>query len=79
MSSETFVSESTVSGNQADIPAPIRRALDIDDGDLVRWIYEEGVVRVEVVREREGTFADFEGYTGEPTDAVEERAGWGIE
>jgi bifunctional DNA-binding transcriptional regulator/antitoxin component of YhaV-PrlF toxin-antitoxin module len=79
MSSETFVSESRVSGNQANIPAPIRRALDIDDGDLVRWIHEEDTVRIEIVREREGTFADFEGYEGEPTDAAAERDGWGIE
>lgn len=79
MSSEKFVSESTVSGNQANIPAAIRRALDVDDGDLVRWIYDEGDVRVEVVREHEGTFADFEGYVGEVTDAANERDGWGIE
>ncbi|EMA50699.1 AbrB/MazE/SpoVT family DNA-binding domain-containing protein [Halococcus salifodinae] len=79
MSSETFVSESRVSGNQASIPAPIRRELDIDDGDLVRWIHEEDTVRIEVVRETEGTFADFEGYEGEPTDAPAERDGWGIE
>ena len=36
MSSEGIDSESKVSGNQANIPARIRRKLDIDDGDTLR-------------------------------------------
>lgn len=33
MSSDRIVAESKVSGNQANIPARIRRELEIDDGD----------------------------------------------
>ncbi|WP_254542902.1 AbrB/MazE/SpoVT family DNA-binding domain-containing protein [Halomarina pelagica] len=81
MSSDRVDSESKVSGNQANIPARIRRALDIDDGDRLRWVLEDDRrVHVEVVRRRSGTFAEFEGYDGdEPTDATAEHDAWGIE
>ncbi|UIP00393.1 AbrB/MazE/SpoVT family DNA-binding domain-containing protein [Halobaculum sp. CBA1158] len=73
--------ESTVSGNQANIPARIRRELDIDDGDHLRWeIHGDGTLRVEVVQQREGTFADFDGYEGTTdTDAAADHDGWGVE
>lgn len=80
MSSERVDAESKVSGNQANIPARIRRELDIDDGDHLRWrLEDDGSVRVEVVRQRTGTFADFEGYDGdEGTDAAADHDAWGV-
>lgn len=81
MSSDRVDAESKVSGNQANIPARIRRELDIDDGDHLRWrLDEEGVVRVEVVQQRSGTFADFDGYDGdEETDVRTDHDAWGVE
>lgn len=79
MSSDRVDAESKVSGNQANIPARIRRELDIDDGDYLRWrMDEDGTISVEVVPQREGTFDDFDGYDGEvDTDATAEHDGWG--
>lgn len=76
-----FVSESKVSGNQANIPAHIRRELDINDGDQLRWRYtESGDVFVEVVHRQTGTFADFEGYESGPGgDVVEDHDAFGLE
>ena len=73
--------ESTVSGNQANIPARIRRELDIDDGDHLRWhIEDDGSVRVRVVRQEEGTFAEFDGYEGEAdTDVTADHDGWDVD
>jgi len=81
MSSEVADAESTVSGNQANIPAGIRRALDIDDGDKLRWILDDdGGLRVEVVSQRTGTFEEFDGYDGDvDTDASAEHDAWGLE
>jgi bifunctional DNA-binding transcriptional regulator/antitoxin component of YhaV-PrlF toxin-antitoxin module len=73
--------ESKVSGNQANIPARIRRELDIDDGDHLQWeLRDDGSVRVRVVRQETGTFADFDGYEGgEETDAAADHDAWGVE
>lgn len=81
MSTDRVDAESKVSGNQANIPARIRRELDIDDGDRLRWVLGSGgEVRVEVIRRETGTFADFEGYDGdEDTAAATDHDGWGIE
>jgi bifunctional DNA-binding transcriptional regulator/antitoxin component of YhaV-PrlF toxin-antitoxin module len=80
MSSDSIDAESKVSGNQANIPARIRRELDIEDGDHLRWTVEDGVVRVEVVQQRRGTFADFDGYDGdERTDVTADHDEWGVE
>jgi bifunctional DNA-binding transcriptional regulator/antitoxin component of YhaV-PrlF toxin-antitoxin module len=81
MSGETVDSESKVSGNQANIPARIRRELDIDDGDKLRWqIEDDGTLRVRVVQQRSGTFSDFDGYDGdEDTEAVTEHDAWGVD
>ncbi|WP_049926382.1 AbrB/MazE/SpoVT family DNA-binding domain-containing protein [Halopiger goleimassiliensis] len=81
MSTDRVDAESKVSGNQANIPARIRRQLDIDDGDRLRWTVEEdGTVQVEVVHRRGGTFEDFTGYDGEKdTDATADHDGWGVE
>lgn len=79
MSSDRVDAESKVSGNQANIPARIRRELGIDDGDRLRWILDDGTVRVEVVQQRSGTFADFEGYEGRTdTDVETEHDAWGV-
>ncbi|MFC7205057.1 AbrB/MazE/SpoVT family DNA-binding domain-containing protein [Haloferax namakaokahaiae] len=81
MSSEPVDAESKVSGNQANIPARIRRELGIDDGDKLRWhLEEDGSIRVQVVQQRSGTFADFDGYDGvEETDATTDHDAWGVE
>ncbi|MFB6307873.1 MAG: AbrB/MazE/SpoVT family DNA-binding domain-containing protein [Haloarculaceae archaeon] len=81
MSSERADSESRVSGNQANIPAHIRRELDIEDGDRLRWhIEDDGTLRVQVVQQRRGTFSDFEGYEGErETTVTADHDAWGVE
>lgn len=81
MSGDHTDAESKVSGNQANIPARIRRELGIDDGDQLRWqIEDDGSVRVRVVQQRTGTFAEFDGYDGEDaTDVTEEHDAWGVD
>lgn len=81
MSSWTVDSESKVSGNQANIPARIRRELDIDDGDKLRWhIEDDGTLRVQVVQQRSGTFSDFDGYEGtDETDVTTDHDAWGVD
>ncbi|NHX37594.1 MULTISPECIES: AbrB/MazE/SpoVT family DNA-binding domain-containing protein [Halolamina] len=80
MSSKRIDAESKVSGNQANIPAQIRRELDIDDGDHLRWHLENGTVRVEVVQQETGTFAEFDGYGGEEdTDVTTDHDDWGVD
>ena len=72
MSGESVDSESKVSGNQANIPARIRRELDINDGDKLRWLIEDdGTLRVRIVQQRRGTFDDFDGYDGDQMTEVE--------
>lgn len=55
--------ETTVNdGGMVTIPASLRRRLDIEAGDKLRWdVDEEGNLSVEVVRQRYGAFDDFEG------------------
>lgn len=80
MSSEGVDAESKVSGNQANIPARIRRELDIEDGDHLRWSIDEDGLRVEVVSRHTGTFSEFEGYEGEvDTDVTADHDAWGLE
>jgi bifunctional DNA-binding transcriptional regulator/antitoxin component of YhaV-PrlF toxin-antitoxin module len=81
MSSNRTDAESTVSGNQANIPAAIRHELGIDDGDHLRWhLEDDGTVRVEVVSQETGTFAAFEGYDGEAaTDVTTDHDAWGVD
>jgi len=80
MSSEGVDSESKVSGNQANIPAHIRKELDIDDGDKLRWkIEDDGTLRVQVVQQRRGTFRDFDGYDGDQaTEVGTDHDAWGV-
>ena len=81
MSSDSVDSESKVSGNQANIPARIRRELDIDDGDTLRWrIEDEEEIRVQVIHQRDGTFGAFEGYDGDQdTTATTDHDAWGVD
>lgn len=81
MSSDRIDAESTVSGNQANIPARIRHELGIDDGDQLRWhIEDDGSIRVHVVQQQTGTFAEFDGYDGETaTDVTTEHDAWGVD
>lgn len=81
MRSDRIDAESKVSGNQANIPAQIRRELNIDDGDHLRWLLEaDGRLCLKVVQQQHGTFADFEGYDGEePTDVTTDHDAWGVD
>jgi bifunctional DNA-binding transcriptional regulator/antitoxin component of YhaV-PrlF toxin-antitoxin module len=81
MSGDRVDSESKVSGNQANIPARIRRELDIDDGDTLRWqIEDDGSLRVRVVQQRSGTFSEFDGYGGdETTEVTADHDAWGVD
>lgn len=57
VSEETRVSDR----GMVTIPADIRRRLDIEAGDKLRWdVTDEGGLVVEVVRQRPGAFDDFE-------------------
>jgi len=80
MSGESVDSESKVSGNQANIPARIRRELDIDDGDKLRWhVEDDGTLRVQIVQQRSGTFDNFDGYDGDQTTEVQsDHDTWGV-
>ncbi len=43
------------------VPASLRRRLDIEAGDKLRWaVDDEGNLSVEVVKQRYGAFDDFE-------------------
>lgn len=58
--------EGAVSGNQASIPAEVRRAADIRDGDRLRWRWSDGELEVEIVRRRERAFpSEFDGFEPE--------------
>lgn len=71
MSDSETVGEGRVSGNQASIPASVRRKLDIEDGDILRWRIEDRELQVEVIHQRRGVFEDFEpGESDEPVDGV---------
>ncbi|CCQ32754.1 transcriptional regulator, AbrB family [Halorhabdus tiamatea SARL4B] len=54
--------ETTVSDRgMVTIPAELRRRLDIEPGDKLRWeTDEEGTLSVEVLKQRYGAFDDFE-------------------
>lgn len=54
------------------IPAELRRQLDIEPGDKLRWtLNDEGTLSVEIVHQREGVFDDFEPVDAGETNAVE--------
>lgn len=58
MATEDAPEETTVSDRgMVTIPASLRRRLDIETGDKLRWnVDEDGGLRVEVVRQRHGAF-----------------------
>ncbi|WP_082222529.1 AbrB/MazE/SpoVT family DNA-binding domain-containing protein [Halorubrum halophilum] len=60
MSPEIPPEETTVSdGGMVTIPAALRRRLDIEAGDKLRWtVTDSGDLTVEVVRQRYGAFED---------------------
>lgn len=74
MATETPVDETTVNDRYAvTIPAAVRERIGIDPGDCVRWrVTEDGELTVEVVREREGAFDDFEPFDMGATDATDD-------
>jgi AbrB family looped-hinge helix DNA binding protein len=55
------------------IPADVRKKLDLEPGDRLRWTTDEdGRLVAEIVRERYGAFDDFEPVdVGEETNAVD--------
>jgi antitoxin PrlF len=62
------------------IPADLRRRLDIEPGDKLRWTTDkEGNLSVEIVHQREGVFDDFEPVDVGETDAVEVESEFGAE
>jgi antitoxin PrlF len=60
MATDSVPEETTVSDRgMVTIPADLRRRLDIEPGDKLRWeTDEEGNLSVEVVKQRYGAFAD---------------------
>lgn len=60
MATEEAPEETTVSDRgMVTIPASLRRRLDIEPGDKLRWDSNEaGSLTVEVVRQRRGAFED---------------------
>lgn len=60
MATEEAPEETKVSDRgMVTIPASLRRRLDIEAGDKLRWnVTEEGTLSVEVVRQRYGAFED---------------------
>ena len=62
------------------IPAALRRRLDIEPGDKLRWTTDDkGNLSVEIVHQREGVFDDFEPVDIGETDAVEVESQFGAE
>jgi AbrB family looped-hinge helix DNA binding protein len=62
MATEDAPEETQVSdGGMVTIPASLRRRLDIEAGDKIRWrVDDEGTLSAEVVQQRYGAFDDFE-------------------
>jgi len=62
MATDRVPEETTVSDRgMITIPASLRRRLDIEAGDKLRWdVDDEGNLSVEVVKQRYGAFDDFE-------------------
>jgi len=73
MATEEGPEETTVSDRgMVTVPADLRRRLDIEPGDKLRWSTdEEGPLSVEIVHQREGVFDDFEPVDAGETNAVE--------
>ncbi|MFC7074092.1 AbrB/MazE/SpoVT family DNA-binding domain-containing protein [Halovenus rubra] len=62
------------------IPADLRRRLDIEPGDKLRWTTgTDGELSVEIIHQREGVFDDFEPVDVGETNAVEAEREFGAE
>jgi AbrB family looped-hinge helix DNA binding protein len=60
------------------IPADLRRRLDIEPGDKLRWTIDENdTLNVEIVHQREGVFDDFEPVDVGETNAVDAESDFG--
>ena len=58
---ETPVETKVSDRGMVTIPAPLRRRLEIEPGDKIRWeTTDEGTLSVELVKQRYGAFDDFE-------------------
>jgi len=81
MATEGGPEETTVSDRgMVTVPANLRRQLDIEPGDKLRWSTdEEGALSVEIVHQREGVFDDFEPVDAGETNAVEVEREFGAE
>ena len=81
MATEGGPEETTVSDRgMVTVPADLRRQLDIEPGDKLRWSTdEEGALSVEIVHQREGVFDDFEPVDAGETNAVEVEREFGAE
>jgi len=81
MATDEAPEETTVSDRgMVTIPADLRRRLDIESGDKLRWAADdEGNLSVEVVHQREGVFDDFEPVDAGETNAVEAEREFGAE
>jgi AbrB family looped-hinge helix DNA binding protein len=81
MASGDTARETAVDDNgMVTIPVEVRRRLDLGPGDKLRWrVSESEELHVEVLRQREGVFDDFEPVDGGETDAVEAEREFGAE
>ena len=81
MATEEAPAETTVSDRgMVTIPADLRRRLDIEPGDKLRWTAdEEGNLSVEIVHQCEGVFDDFGPVDVGETNAVEVEGEFGAE
>ncbi len=73
MAAEETTEETKVSDRgMVTIPAALRRRLDIEPGDKLRWTTDgDGNLSIEVVQQREGVFDDFEPVDVGETNAVD--------
>jgi len=81
MATEDGPEETTVSDRgMVTIPADLRRRLDIEPGDKLRWSSNaSGALSIEIVHQREGVFDDFEPVDAGETNAVEVEREFGAE
>lgn len=81
MSNDRIDTQSKVYADRAIIPARIWRALNIDDGDQLRWqLKADESIRVHFIQQQPDTFADFDGYDGsESIDLTSEYDALGVD
>lgn len=81
MAAENGPQETKVSDRgMVTIPVALRRQLDIEPGDKLRWTVDNaGTLSVEVVHQRKGVFDDFEPVDAGETNAVAVERQFGAE